>query len=239
MVITGSPDGNGIKVETVDLLDPTKSCVLGDIPLRRDGAGGIIGTTPVICGGYYWDTNLNTNNYLNDCLLYGTSQKIIMNSERYMPFSVAINPNKIWILGGDTTANSASSEFITLNGAENGPTLPEAVSGACAVEFPETGDIYLIGGHTYSSSGSTNGYTRNVWVTNPSNGYTFSQGPSLMTSRCDLGCAAMSIGAKSIIVAAGGYNVPAVGHSADYPLPIEILDPQLNQWVAGKCMLNL
>ena len=81
--------------------------------------------------------------------------------------------------------------------------------------------------------------SRNVWVTNPSNGYTFSQGPSLMTSRCDLGCAAMSIGAKSIIVAAGGYNVPAVGHSADYPLPIEILDPQLNQWVAGKCMLNL
>ena len=104
-----------------------------------------------------------------------------MNSRRQSSFSVAINPNKIWILGGYKYNHPDyldSTEFITLDGAENSSTLPEAVRFSCAVKFPDNGYVYLIAGKT-SSSGNTN----NVWVANPSNEYGFSQGPSLMTAR--------------------------------------------------------
>ena len=97
MVATGYPSSNGQKTEIVDLTDPSKSCVLDDIPSRHGSTGGVLGTTPVICGGGYYDGGWK---YLNECLLYGTSQVITMNSKRQYASSVAINPNKIWILGG-------------------------------------------------------------------------------------------------------------------------------------------
>ena len=194
MVATGSPSSSRQKTEIVDLTDPSKSCVLDDIPSRYGSTGGVLGTIPVICGGY-------GGGYLNECLLYGTSQVITMNSKRYYASSVAINPNKIWILGGqDGNTYLDTTEFVTIDGgSENGPTLPEAVYVSCAVKFPDTGDVYSIGGYTSA------GFSKNVWVANPSNAYTFSQGPSLLTARAEHACGTMSIGAKSIIVAAGGH----------------------------------
>ena len=73
------------------------------------------------------------------------------------------------------------------------------------------------------------GYTKNdVWVANPSNGYAFVQGPSLITGRRYHSCGTMSIGAKSIIIGAGGHG------SMGYLSSVEILDPLSNQWVEGK-----
>ena len=183
----------------------------------------MLGTTPVLCGGTY---QVGGWIYIDECLLYGTTQVITMNDGRTSPSAVAINPNKIWILGGYNGDDRLdSSEFITLDGAENGPTLPEGLNSACAVKLP-TEDIYLVGGFTNSF------YTNNVWVTNPSNGYTFSQGPSLITARRGHSCSTMSIGAKTIIVVAGG--VAREGNSDFFLSSVEILDPLSNQWVAGK-----
>ena len=214
MVATGYDEQ---KTEIVDLTDSSMSCVLDDIPSRDGSIGGVLGTTPVICGGYSSGTG-----YLNECLLHGTSEVITMNSKREYASSVAINPNKIWILGGQYDYNNPldSTEFVTLKGTEIGPTLPEAVYRACAVTFPDTGDVYSIGGWTGS-------ITKNVWVANAGNGYSFSLGPSLMTGRRLHACGTMSIGAKSIIVAAGGFD-------GGYLASVEILDPLSNQWVAGK-----
>ena len=39
------------KTEIVDLSDPSKSCLLEDIPHQYTSTGGLLGTTPVICGG--------------------------------------------------------------------------------------------------------------------------------------------------------------------------------------------
>ena len=80
----------------------------------------------------------------------------------------------------------------------------------------------MVGGN---NGGST--YTNNVWVANPSNEFSFTQGPSLVTDRGVHACGTMSIGAKSIILAAGGYNNIHLSS-------VEILDPLSNQWVAGK-----
>ena len=225
LVATGWPTDNGVKTEILDLSDPTKSCLLDDISVRGASTGGLLGTTPVICGGY--DGSIND---LSECLFYGTSQVISMNFKRRSHSSVAINSSMHWIMGGykaggyNGKLHLDSTEFITTGGAINGPTLPEGVSHSCAVKFPDTGDVYLAGGLTYHTN-----RINNVWVSNPSNEFTFTQGPSLITARFEHACGTMSIGAKSIIVAVGGYD------SSDNLLAsVEILDPMSNQWVVGK-----
>ena len=147
-----------------------------------------------------------------------------MNSKREYHSSVALSDERMWILGGwDENFNYLdSTEFITTNGAVNGPTLPEAVYGHCSVKFNDL--IYLTGG----STSSTFIGTKNVWVANPSNGYAFVQGPSMITGRYYHSCGTMSIGSTSIIIAAGGYKSPNALSS------VEILDPLSNQWVEGK-----
>ena len=143
-----------------------------------------------------------------------------MNSERYVPSSVALSNERIWILGGkDENWNRLdSTEFITIDGSVNGPTLPEAVFGHCSVKLNNL--IYLVGGYTTTT-------TKNVWVANPSNGYAFVQGPSMITDRYYHSCGTMSIGSTSIIIAAGG-------SIESYDRSVEILDPLSNQWVEGK-----
>ena len=145
-----------------------------------------------------------------------------MISRREYHSSVALNDSMIWILGGmDREGKLDSTEFITTDGAVNGPTLPEAVMYQCTVKYLDNGFVYLIGGRTPSSNP-----TKNVWVSNPSNGYDFVLGPSLIIARKYLSCGTMSIGSKSIIVSAGG-----VGNN--YFSSVEILDPLSNQWVEG------
>ena len=61
LVAAGNPMENGKKTEIVDLSDPSKSCLLDDIPYRIiDSVGGLLGTTPVICGGF------NMSGYLEE-----------------------------------------------------------------------------------------------------------------------------------------------------------------------------
>ena len=212
LVATGDPSDNAVKTEIVDLSDPSKSCLLDDIPYRIiDSVGGLLGTTPVICGGR------NMSGYLDDCVLYGTSQTITMNSQRAFHSAVQLNTSTIWILGGMKGLRLDSTEFITPNGAVNGPTLPEPISHACAVKFPGTGDVYLIGG-------GNGGLQNKVWVADTLNEFSFTQGPSMNHHRYSHVCGTMSIGAKNVIVAAGGGGVAST----------EILDPTSNEWVLGK-----
>ena len=205
IVATGST-----KTEVVDLSDPSKSCLLEDIPYRFASAGGLLGTIPVICGG------LDGSGNLDKCLLYGTNNVITMNSKRWSHSSVALSDERIWIMGG--WGNGGSTEFVSKDGAVNGPTLPEAVSYHCSVKFNDL--IYLVGGYTTTT-------TKNVWVANPSNGYAFVQGPSMITGRSYHSCGTMSIGTKSIIVSAAGYGSSELSS-------VEILGLLSNQWVEGK-----
>ena len=172
----------------------------------------MLGTIPVICGGY-------DGNYFDECLLYGTNHVITMNSKRAYHSSVALSDERIWILGGEGgSGSSIPTEFVTKEEAVNGPTLGLFLLGHCSVKCNNL--IYLIGGLSQFSYGPT----KNVWVANPSNGYAFVQGPSMMTSRSVHSCGTMSIGSTSIIIAAGGAGLSSV----------EILDPLSNQWVEGK-----
>ena len=150
-------------------------------------------------------------------------------------------PHMIWILGGDKRNDVGdviimdSTEFITTDGAINGPKIPEGVSSSCAVKYTETEDVYLVGGFTGYTTSNPSGYTNQVWVANPSNEFTFTAGPSLITARYTHGCGTMSMGTHNILVVAGGlwYN-SMLGYHVE-TASVEILDPLSNQqWVAGK-----
>ena len=83
----------------------------------------------------------------NECVLYGTSQKIMMNSKWSHRSTVGLNSSMLWIMGGKGT------EFVTTEMAVNGPTLPEPVYWHCSVLFPGNGNVYLIGGYTDGGGG--------------------------------------------------------------------------------------
>ena len=205
------------KPQIVDVSNPTKSCELNDDVTDRFSTGGMLGTTPVICGG--------SGVMSHECLLYGTSQMITMNSDRKFSSSVGLSNSMLWIMGGELRnhMNLDTTEFVTIEGSVNGPQLPEPVSAHCSVHFPGNGNVYVIGGLNASSQS-----INKVWVANPSNKFTFAQGPSLITARYQHNCGIMSIGTKSIIVVAGGIGRNTC-HSS-----VEILDPLTNQWVAGN-----
>ena len=192
-----------IPTEIIDVSNPTKSCVLDDKIIDQyqyGSTGGMLGTTPVICGGQGHGAGVDSMS--NKCLLYGTSQKINLNFKRSIHSSVSLNNSMLWVMGGFIYNPSSqyvhvtsSTEFVTREGAVNGPTLMMGANvGHCPVLFPGNGNVYFIGG---ASSNGTK-----VWVANPSNGFTFTQGPSLMSGRYNHACGTMSIGTKSIIVAA-------------------------------------
>ena len=82
-----------------------------------------------------------------------------------------------------------------------------------------TDDVPTLGGDTR--------VTNKVWVANPSNEFTFAQGPSLIDPRYRHMCGTMSIGAQSIIVVAGGLK-------GRFLATVEILDPLSKNWVDGK-----
>ena len=144
LITTGWSSSSSLKTEIIDLSDPTKSCLIEDdistitsYSLLRS-TGGLLGTTPVICGGY--ETSGNT---LNECLLYGTSQVLTMNSNRGGHSSVALNNSMLWILGGWNGNNHLDfTEFVTGDSAVIGPTMPEAVNDHCTIIFPD-GKVYL------------------------------------------------------------------------------------------------
>jgi len=168
LIATGKPTispGYEQEIEIVDTSDPSLSCSLDDINYRYGSSGGLLGKTPVICGGY--GVAEDEYDFLGECLFYGTPRVMAMNSKRRFHSSVTLNTSMLWILGGYgynadnilmDSGYLASTEYITTNGAVKGPPLPEAVYGACAVKFIENGYVYLIGGH--NSSRLTNNVAR-------------------------------------------------------------------------------
>ena len=67
LVAAGSPAPYGTKTEIVDLSDPKMSCLLDDMQYRHDGAGGLLGITPIICGGS------GSSDRLDECIVLGAS----------------------------------------------------------------------------------------------------------------------------------------------------------------------
>ena len=209
--------GNQNQTEVIDLTDFSLTCTsaFGELEsIRRMAVGGLINGTPIVCGG----------EDISDCIVFGDTQieKINLMENRHRSASVLLNDTNFWILGGHFSSGCYNStELITLNADDSvsGPELPVELDSACAVKFNDS-HIYLTGGY-YSIDGS---WADKVWIYNMFDS-SWTKGPSMSGARSVHGCTVFD---QSLIVVAGGWNYDTALSS------VEILDPNMNQWVPGK-----
>ena len=232
LILGGGVDGSDYDTdetpEVVELLKTDSTPSFGKLPYPRWGSvGAMMADAPILCGGngfddegfLTWDT----------CIHYQNSKWSLshtMNEKRRSTAGVKINSTVFWILGGtgesyDNLLNS--TEFIIQDQTKGvpGPILPYELEGTCAVKLSEK-EIFVIGGADQSS------YRKEVWIYDPQNDFSRSQGPSLNVGRSDHGCSTMKDGDKNVIVVVGG-----VGRDGELE-SVEIYDPIDKTWHEGK-----
>ena len=185
---------DGHTTEVTDLANSNVSCdTFGELETARiSSVGGVLENTPIVCGGI--DSLIRQS-----CLIFGQSQSVTMTEPRYGAASIVLNTTTMWVVGGWDGSNFlSSSEFITLENAVAGPSLPYKMYLHCAVKFNES-QIYVIGG----IYGDRNDY---VYIFNPLDNFSYKQGPSMNYRRRYHGCAVMHDGETSVIVSVGGYG---------------------------------
>ena len=219
--------GNSHETEVIDVSSSSSSSPFGDIDSKRPNAvGGLLGSTPILCGAEYGD-------FEDTCISFKNSQWAkthVMTTKRGRAASVQLNSTTMWILGGRVDNDNyiaghlRSTEFIRTDSSVGipGPTLPIAMFQSCAVKYSDH-QIYIIGGLRGRET------LNKVYIYNPMDGFNHIEGPALNNKREDHACAVMSNGQQSNIVVAGGYrNGNGVLSS------VEILDPTVNNWIPGK-----
>ena len=210
---------NLVATEVIDVQSNSNvKSSFGQTPSQRKRAvGGLIGFTPIICGG--------EDNKFHDeesCFTYNQSQWTkthTMTTKRYGASSVQLNDTTLWIVGGENGTKLDSSEFVGLDSTvpNPGPKLPYQISNSCAVKYSKD-KVYVIGGyHGYS-------YVNKVLIFNPMDNFSFIEGPPMITKRHSHSCGLMSNGQQSKIVVAGGV----------YSSSVEIFDSSTNKWSKGK-----
>ena len=213
------------QTEVIDLADASHLCTsaFGELESERISAmGGLINEIPVLCGGY------DSNNVYDTCILVGQNKNTIkMQEKRSNAASVVLNKETtglnqgLWLMGGFSGSDGLiSSELITLDPATsvNGPALPKALAGSCAVKYNDT--------HIYLTGSSNQVWIYNTMLNPGSSSWT--EGPRMKNKRSSHGCTVLHHGQKSWIVVAGGYNF-----YGDFLKSMEILDPNENKWVRG------
>ena len=165
-------------------------------------AGGIVGDSPIICGGLLpsgrVDTCYRFEKTTNSWKLHAS-----LNFKRSHN-SGAVVKGALFIGGGMQTNNDrsvsdiASTDFIYSDGTvESGPDLPKAMHGHCMVTLP-SGKVMILGGRKMKS----------VYIFDPEDN-TFTSGPSMSYERGHLGCAIFNSPQhdnRPIVLAAGGYD---------------------------------
>ena len=224
--------------EIVDLFNPNSKyeLLVGNIPRVRGAMGSLFQKSPIICGGQYvYDYGYGSETTQN-CVVIGQPKvKMNMRVKRCYASSVALNQNKIWIVGGKpfSKGGKSSTEFIKLGQPSvKGPDMPFEIYGHSMIQNDEN-SIYIIGGKQ-SYYDSDNFWmlsdSKKVWIVDPTNGFQIKEGPSLNAKRCGHGCAKMTTNGKAILVVAGGGNV-----DSEYLDTVEIFDPSTSnsKWTPG------
>ena len=209
-----------LTTELLDVNSYSTSSSFGDIPSTRSKpVGGLLDTTPIICGGI--------NPYEDSCISFKNSQWTKtheMTTKRAYAASVQLNSTTMWILGGYNFEEEEldSTEFLRADSSVGipGPKLPIAMRSFCTVKYSDH-QVYIIGGYTGREILNT------VYIYNPMDGFTHIEGPPLKNKRYDHACAVMSNGQQSKIVVAGGYSGGGLSS-------VEIFRPRVNNWIQGK-----
>ena len=168
-----------------------------DYPIEVQGAtGGLLGTIPIICGGYP---------ATDECYKITAKEVVLvvkMTTKRAGAASVTINSTSLWITGGLNGNNVlSSSEFVQMEGTMPGPELPIAVYYHAMINTRN--DLTMvIGGKT-----TGNYYSAKTFYYNHNYG-NWSDGPKLNQGRENhaVGIVTDEATHEKLVIVTGGYN---------------------------------
>ena len=202
LVVTGSPSNNGRRTEIIDLEDSSFTCSkVNQFPVKlRGSTGGLVGSTPFVCGGY-------TSSYSNACYTlqengaWKQDRTASLNTARFYAASGSvIMSNQLVIAGGHNGNYLSSIELVSPNARTT--TLPRGLpfglAYSCIVPW-DANTFMVIGG--YSSSG----YSRETYFITPSN-KTVTNGPKLQNARYHVACHDMIVNEEEFIIVIGGHG---------------------------------
>ena len=192
------------ETEIIDLFDYKASFSFKSFGNRPEAStGGLLEGKPVICGGaklwgddvmhiYKEMYEIVTKNEGLSSLKHGYEKML---QKRVYSASVIVNESKVnsklWVTGGqendlDSYSTLNNSEFVFFEKDEKlnlkrlisvkGPDLPFTICQHGMAKIKEN-SIYIIGGRQNDET------SRNVWIVDPTNGYSIKKGPLLNTPR--------------------------------------------------------
>ena len=178
----------------------------------QEGTGGLVGNTPIICGGIIGHQHqkscfsLKEDGSWKDEYNLNTARRLAATG------SVIIN-NKLVIAGGwnggwldsiEVVAPSNKSETLSRI------KLPKPMYGSCIVPWdPNT--FMIIGGE---NGGAPRKQTHFIHMNNNYN--TYENGPNLLIARYYFACHTMKVNGEDFIIATGGSGSSGSGRSTEY-----------------------
>ena len=227
LVVTGvgSTWDDGRRTEIIDLEDSSFTCSkVNQFPVSLYAStGGLVGSTPFVCGGY-------TGSYSNACYTlqengaWKQDRTASLNTARgYAASGSVIMSNQLVIAGGYNRNFLSSIELASPNARTT--TLPRGLPlglrSSCIVPW-DANTFMVIGG--YSSSGGR----RETYFITPSN-KTVTNGPKLQNARYNVACHDMIVNGEEFIIVIGG-------HGSGHEKTIEVLSKARvgDGWKMGK-----
>ena len=115
----------------------------------QGAVGDLVGYTPMICGGLWYDENGQPIQYKECHKLTAHGFELVSTTSIGMSGQTGIAiDDKLWITGYGY-GNEDYTEFVSLSGEVTpGPLLPENLIGHCLVKTGEESKVMMIGGHT-------------------------------------------------------------------------------------------
>ena len=202
-VLLAQGSGEGKNTEVLDLEDPSFRCTVSQFPTGAwGGAGGLVGNTPLVCGGFENKVVQKACYSLNED---GTwkNEADLNTARRFVAAGYVIMDNGLVIAGGEDTniKNLASIEIVAPNTSSKtlSISLPEAAHASCIVPW-DTNTFMVIGGWS-------NRYMADTGFVNMANG-TYTKGPNLIVGRYSAACSTININGEDYIIVNGGqgYN---------------------------------
>ena len=188
--------------------DASFNCAVSQFPtIVWSATGGLVGNTPLICGGIHSrvsqkscyslkeDGTWKLESNLNTTRQYAANGEVIMN-------------NKMVIAGGFNPHKLATIEVVEPNTRPRTLPirLPVAMLGSCIVPW-DTNTFLIIGGSDGSGADGL-GLRRQTHFINMANN-TYTNGPNLLIARSMFACHTMQVNDEDFIIVAGGSGVGA------------------------------
>ena len=227
LIVNGKSWDNGRRTEIIDLEDSTYTCSkVNQFPDRLcSSTGGLVGSTPFVCGGQGYSSGYTKACYtLQDNGAWIQDPAASLNTARNQAAfgSVVIN-GKLVIAGGYNGRNYMSSIEL-VSPKSRSTTLPISLprlDRSCIVSW-DADTFMVIGGYNYSA------YNSETYFITPNNN-TVRNGPKLLKARNWVACQNMVVNGEEFIIVVGG-------HGSSTTRTIEVLSKAnfKDGWKMGK-----